>query len=181
MRKLKNSELNRISPGEFKKAEKLPVVVVLDNIRSLNNTGSFFRTGDAFRIEEIVLCGITATPPHREIHKTALGATESVDWRYFKNTVDAINDLKKKGYSIIAIEQTDEKIFLHEFDPSEFNKIAFIFGNEIKGVSDEVLGLLDLSIEIPQYGTKHSVNVSVSGGIVLWHTFYKLNADNIIV
>lgn len=174
MRKLKNSELNRISPDQFKKAKKLPVVVLLDNIRSLNNIGSFFRTADAFRINEILLCGITATPPHREIHKTALGATESVNWRYFENVVDAINDLKEKGYSIIAIEQTDEKIYLNEFDPSGFDKIAFIFGNEIKGVSNEALELIDLSIEIPQYGTKHSVNVSVSGGIVLWHTFYKL-------
>ncbi len=175
MRKLKNSELNRITPDEFKKADKLPVVIILDNIRSLNNIGSFFRTADAFRINEIILCGITATPPHREIHKTALGATESVSWRYFEDIVDAISDLKEEGYFIIAIEQTDDKIFLNEFNPSDYNKIAFIFGNEIKGVSDEVLELLDLSIEIPQYGTKHSLNVSVSGGLVLWHTFYKLN------
>ncbi len=175
MRKLKNSELNRITPDEFKKADKLPVVIILDNIRSLNNIGSFFRTADAFRINEIILCGITATPPHREIHKTALGATESVSWRYFEDIVDAIRDLKDKGYFIIAIEQTDDKIFLNDFNPSDYNKIAFIFGNEIKGVSDEVLELLDLSIEIPQYGTKHSLNVSVSGGLVLWHTFYKLN------
>jgi len=175
MRKLKNSELNRITPDEFKKARKLPVVVILDNIRSLNNIGSFFRTADAFRINEIILCGITATPPHREIHKTALGATESVNWRYFESVVDAVTDLKNKGYSIIAIEQTDEKIFLNSFEPSVYDKIAFIFGNEIKGVSDEALGLTDLSIEIPQYGTKHSVNVSVSGGIVLWHTFFKMN------
>jgi tRNA G18 (ribose-2'-O)-methylase SpoU len=175
MRKLKNSELNRITTDEFKKADKLPVVIILDNIRSLNNIGSFFRTADAFRINEIILCGITATPPHREIHKTALGATESVSWRYFENIVDAISDLKDKGYFIIAIEQTDDKIFLNDFNPSDYNKTAFIFGNEIKGVSDEALELLDLSIEIPQYGTKHSINVSVSGGLVLWHTFYKLN------
>ncbi len=175
MRKLKNSELNRITPDDFKKADKLPVVIILDNIRSLNNIGSFFRTADAFRINEIILCGITATPPHREIHKTALGATESVSWRYFEDIVDAIKDLKEEGYFIIAIEQTDKKIFLNEFNPSDYNKIAFIFGNEIKGVSDEALELLDLSIEIPQYGTKHSINVSVSGGLVLWHTFYKLN------
>ncbi len=177
MRKLKNRELNRITADEFKRSDKLQVVVVLDNIRSLNNIGSFFRTSDAFRVSEIVLCGITATPPHREIHKTALGATESVDWRYFDDVVDAVYDLKNKGFSIIAIEQTDNKIFLNEFEPSTYGKIAFIFGNEIKGVSDEVLDLLDLSIEIPQYGTKHSVNVAVSGGIVLWHTFYKLNKE----
>ncbi len=168
MRKLKNSELNRINIEDFKKADKLPVIVVLDNIRSLNNIGSFFRTGDAFRIEGIYLCGITATPPHREIHKTALGATESVEWKYFDTTVKAISFLKKNKYSVIAIEQTDNSISLLEYNFKKIQKIALIFGNEIKGVSDEALPLFDECIEIPQFGTKHSLNVSVSAGIVLW-------------
>jgi tRNA G18 (ribose-2'-O)-methylase SpoU len=168
MRKLKNPELNRININDFKKADKLPVIVILDNIRSLNNIGSFFRTGDAFRIEGIYLCGITATPPHREIHKTALGATESVDWRYFNTTIEAISHLKESGYSIIAIEQVDNSISLLDYDFRKHLKTALIFGNEIKGISDEILPHLDECIEIPQFGTKHSLNVSVSAGIVLW-------------
>ncbi|NOX47383.1 MAG: RNA methyltransferase [Chlorobi bacterium] len=168
MRKLKNSELNRKSIPDFKKAYKLPVIVVLDNIRSLNNIGSFFRTGDAFCIQGIYLCGITATPPHREIHKTALGATESVDWEYFEITVEAISHLKKIGYSVIAIEQMDNSISLLDYDFRKHSKTALVFGNEIKGVSDEILPQIDGCIEIPQFGTKHSLNVSVSAGIVLW-------------
>ncbi len=168
MRKLKNSELNRKSTPDFKKADKLPVIVVLDNIRSLNNIGSFFRTGDAFCIQGIYLCGITATPPHREIHKTALGATESVDWKYFEITVEAISHLKKTGYSVIAIEQMDNSISLLDYDFRKHPKTALVFGNEIKGVSDEILPQIDGCIEIPQFGTKHSLNVSVSAGIVLW-------------
>ncbi len=168
MRKLKNSELNRINIDDFKKAEKLPVIVILDNIRSLNNIGSFFRTGDAFRIEGIYLCGITATPPHREIHKTALGATESVKWKYFDTTVEAISFLKLNKYSIIAIEQTDNSTSLLDYNFLKLKKTALIFGNEIKGISNETLPYIDECIEIPQYGTKHSLNVSVSAGIVLW-------------
>ncbi len=168
MRKLKNSELNRINIDDFKKAEKLPVIVILDNIRSLNNIGSFFRTGDAFRIEGIYLCGITATPPHREIHKTALGATESVKWEYFDTTVEAISFLKQNKYSIIAIEQTDNSTSLLDYNFLKLKKTALIFGNEIKGISNETLPYIDECIEIPQYGTKHSLNVSVSAGIILW-------------
>ncbi len=168
MRKLKNSELNRINIDDFKKSDKLPVIVVLDNIRSLNNIGSFFRTGDAFRIEGIYLCGITATPPHREIHKTALGATESVEWKYFDSTVEAISFLKLNKYSIIAIEQTDNSTSLLDYNFLKLKKTALIFGNEIKGISNETLPYIDECIEIPQYGTKHSLNVSVSAGIVLW-------------
>jgi tRNA G18 (ribose-2'-O)-methylase SpoU len=173
MRKLKNSELNRINIADFKKAEKLPVIVILDNIRSLNNIGSFFRTGDAFGIEGVYLCGITATPPHREIHKTALGATESVDWEYFETTNDAILHLQKNDYSIIAVEQMDNSISLSDYNFRKHQKIALIFGNEIKGISNETLPFIDESIEIPQFGTKHSLNVSVSGGIVLWHLLYQ--------
>ena len=168
MRKLKNSELNRINIDDFKKAEKLPVIVILDNIRSLNNIGSFFRTGDAFRIEGIYLCGITAKPPHREIHKTALGATESVDWKYFESTVEAILSLKENNYSIIAIEQTDNSILLSDYNFMKLQKTALIFGNEIKGISEDTLPHIEECIEIPQFGTKHSLNVSVSAGIVLW-------------
>jgi tRNA G18 (ribose-2'-O)-methylase SpoU len=173
MRKLKNSELNRLNITDFKKADKLPVIVVLDNIRSLNNIGSFFRTGDAFCIEGIYLCGITATPPHREIHKTALGATESIDWMYFETSVEAILHLKGNNYTVIAIEQTDNSTSLSDYDFKKNQKTALIFGNEIKGISDEILPHLDLSIEIPQFGTKHSLNVSVSGGIVLWHFLHQ--------
>ncbi|RLD55127.1 MAG: TrmH family RNA methyltransferase [Bacteroidetes bacterium] len=171
MRKLKNSELNRINIDEFKKAEKLPVIVVLDNIRSLNNIGSFFRTGDAFRIKAIYLCGITATPPHREIHKTALGATESIDWKYFDSTVEAILFLQENNYSVIGVEQTDNSISLMDYNFAKLQKAALIFGNEIKGITNETLPYLDECIEIPQYGTKHSLNVSVSAGIVLWQFF----------
>ncbi|MCF6169890.1 MAG: RNA methyltransferase [Bacteroidales bacterium] len=174
MRKLKNEELNRLSIERYKLAEKLPVVVVLDNIRSLNNIGSVFRTSDAFRIESICLCGITATPPHRDIHKTALGATDSVDWRYFKTTEDAVLDLKKNGYLVLAVEQTDNSILLQDFQASELGKMALVFGNEVHGVTESIVQSADQCIEIPQYGTKHSFNVAVSAGIVLWDIFLNL-------
>lgn len=174
MRKLKNSELNRIDIDTFKKLHKTPIVVVLDNIRSCNNIGSVFRTSDALLIESIYLCGITATPPNTEIHKTALDAENSVDWKYFKESVEAINELKNKHYKIYAVEQVVNSIMLPDFKPTEGEKIALIFGNEIKGVQQKVVDLCDGAIEIPQYGTKHSFNVSVSAGIVLWDVFNKI-------
>ena len=175
MRKLKNEELNRISTFEFKASEKMPVVIILDNIRSLNNIGSVFRTADAFRIKKICLCGITGKPPHREIHKTALGATESVDWEYYKNSMDAILEIKNDGYRMIAVEQMERSMQLHQFQPKKNEKIALIFGNEINGVSDEIIPTVDECIEIPQFGTKHSFNIAVSAGIVLWHIFFTSN------
>lgn len=174
MRKLKNSELNRPSVKEFKSLIKMPIVIVLDNIRSLNNIGSIFRTGDAFRIEGIHLCGITGTPPHREIQKTALGATESLDWTYFNKTIGSIKFLKQQHYKIIAVEQMDSSIDLRDFAPGLSEKLALVFGNEIKGISDEILNFVNVGIEIPQFGTKHSFNVSVSAGIVLWHIFNQM-------
>ncbi len=174
MRKLKNSELDRLSVEEFKKAEKLPIVVVLDNIRSLNNIGSVFRSADAFRIERIHLCGITATPPQKEIHKTALGATESVDWSYSESIEELIRELKSEGWTILAVEQADKSISLNEFHPEAGRRYAVIFGNEVKGVQQKVIDLSDGCLEIPQYGTKHSLNISVSCGIVLWDLFSKL-------
>jgi tRNA G18 (ribose-2'-O)-methylase SpoU len=174
MRKLKNSELNRPSVKEFKSLIKMPIVIVLDNIRSLNNIGSIFRTGDAFRIEGIHLCGITGTPPHREIQKTALGATESLDWTYFNKIIDSIKFLKQQHYKIIAVEQMDSSIDLRDFTPGSSEKLALVFGNEIKGISDEILNFVNVGIEIPQFGTKHSFNVSVSAGIVLWHIFNQM-------
>jgi tRNA G18 (ribose-2'-O)-methylase SpoU len=173
MRKLANSELNRKSVEEFKEIKKNPCVVVLDNIRSLYNIGSVFRTSDAFLVEKIYLCGITATPPHREIQKSALGATESVDWEYFLNTVDAIHQLKKEGYTIYSVEQVDESIKLDELSISKSDKIALVFGHEVKGVGEEVIGLSDYCIEINQYGTKHSLNISICAGIVIWEVFNK--------
>jgi len=169
MKKIKNSELNRPSVDEFKDLTKIPIVIVLDNIRSLNNVGSIFRTCDAFRIESLYLCGITGTPPHREIHKTALGATESLDWKYFSNTLDALKLLKEQQYKVIAIEQLDKSVELGDFKSNPTDKLALIFGNEINGISDDILDFIDAGIEIPQFGTKHSFNVSVSAGIVLWH------------
>jgi len=168
MRKLHNTELNRLSTNEFKSSEKLPVYIVLDNIRSQHNIGSVFRTTDAFLLEGIFLCGITATPPHREIHKTALGATESVDWRYFPETREAIMELKDRGYRIYAIEQAENSIPLNLFDLPADPKIALVFGNEINGVGDEIMELADDCIEITQFGTKHSLNVAVTAGIVIW-------------
>ncbi len=174
MRKLTMPELNRLSVEEFKLAGKLPVLIVLDNIRSQNNIGSVFRTADAFRIEAVYLCGITATPPHREIHKTALGATESVDWQYFPATVDAANELLKKGYTLLAVEQAEGSVSLPDFQPASGAKFAIIFGNEVNGVDDEVMSLVSGCIEIPQFGTKHSINVSVAVGIVAWDLFIKM-------
>jgi len=174
MRKLKNEELNRLSIEDFKLADKLPIVLVLDDIRSLNNIGSIFRTADAFRIESIYLCGITAIPPHREIHKTALGATESVDWKYYKSVNKAVNELKQNGYRVLAIEQTNNSTFLNTYHPEKAGKFALIFGNEVHGVSENIVNVADYCIEIPQSGTKHSFNVSVSTGIVLWDIFLKL-------
>lgn len=171
MRKLKNEELNRISADEYKKAEKIPLVIVLDNIRSLNNIGSVFRTADAFRVEKIYLCGITGRPPHREIHKTALGATESVDWEYQEKTNEAIVKLKNSKYKVVAIEQMESSINLSDYKPEPNEKLALIFGNEISGISEDIIKDIDLCIEIPQFGTKHSFNIAVSAGIVLWHLF----------
>ena len=168
MRKIPNSELNRLSVEEFKKADKLPVVIVLDNVRSQHNIGSVFRTSDAFRMAMIYLCGITATPPNREIHKTALGATDSVEWKYFDSTVAAIEHLKSEGYKVYAIEQVEGSISLKDFKLSADQKIALVFGNEVDGVAEEVMPHVDGSIEIPQFGTKHSLNIAVSAGIVIW-------------
>jgi tRNA G18 (ribose-2'-O)-methylase SpoU len=171
MKKLLNEELNRKTIEEFKKAGKYPLVVVLDDVRSLNNIGSVFRTCDAFLIESIFLCGITATPPHREISKTALGATESVHWQYFRNTEDAIQELRNQGYLVYSVEQTVHSKELHNFPILRNQKYALVFGHEIKGVKQEVVDLCDGAIEIPQHGTKHSLNISVCAGIVLWEFF----------
>ena len=173
-RKLRNDELNRISVDEFKSASKLPIIIILDNIRSLNNIGSVFRTADAFLIEAIYLCGITAQPPHREIQKTALGATATVNWKHFQTTSEAIIELKKKGYKITAIEQTENSVMLNNFSVKENEKLAIIFGNEVSGVEQEAIDLSDLVIEIPQQGTKHSLNISVSVGVVVWDLINKI-------
>lgn len=175
MRKLANSELERLEVEAFKKAEKTPLIVVLDNIRSLNNIGSVFRTCDAFLIEKVILCGITATPPHKDIHKTALGATESVDWEYEGNTLSAVEKLKASGVEVIAIEQAEKAIMLNDFTLKPDKKYAVIFGNEVKGVQQKVVSVCDGVIEIPQYGTKHSLNISVSAGVVLWDLWVKFN------
>ncbi len=173
-RKLKNSELDRINSVEFKSSKKTPLIIVLDNIRSLNNIGSVFRTSDAFLIKKIYLCGITAKPPHKDIHKTALGATDSVEWEYTENTLDLINQLKTEGVKIASIEQAEDSISLDEFQVSPNSTYAIVFGNEVKGVSQEVVSASDLVIEIPQFGTKHSLNISVSCGVVVWDLFVKL-------
>ncbi len=174
MRKLKNSELERLTKEQFKKAKKTPIIVVLDNIRSLNNIGSVFRTSDAFLVEKIYLCGITACPPHRDIHKTALGSTDSVDWEYEENTDTLIDRLRREGVRIAAIEQAKQSIALHDFIPEKNKKIAVVLGNEVKGVQQEVVTMADYCIEIPQFGTKHSLNISVSYGVVLWDLFNKV-------
>ena len=173
MKKLSMEELNRISTDEFINSEKMPVTVVLDNIRSQNNIGSVFRTSDAFRVECIHLCGITARPPHREIQKTALGATDSVKWEYFDETITAVKTLKKTGYRIIAVEQTDVSVSLLDFEPVADQKVAIILGNEVHGIAQEIVDIADECVEIPHLGTKHSLNVSVSAGIVLWHLYYQ--------
>ncbi|MCH8318932.1 MAG: RNA methyltransferase [Bacteroidetes bacterium] len=174
MRKLKTHELKRLSVEQYKDTKKNPVVIVLDNVRSLNNVGTAFRSSDAFLAEKIYLCGITGKPPHREINKTALGAAESVEWEYVKNTIDIIKKLKKEGYTIIALEQTDESRSLQDFQPQRNKKYCFVFGNEVFGISDEVVNNIDLCLEIPQFGTKHSINIAVSIGIVLWDYISKI-------
>ena len=173
-RKLKNSELQRQSIAEFKASEKTPLIVVLDNIRSLNNIGSVFRTSDAFRIAKIYLCGITAQPPHKDIHKTALGATDTVSWEYIENTKAIIEKLQAEHVLCLAIEQAENSIMLDEFQPKKGQKYAVVMGNEVKGVQQEIVSICDGIIEIPQIGTKHSLNIAVSCGIVLWDIFSKM-------
>jgi tRNA G18 (ribose-2'-O)-methylase SpoU len=175
MKKLSMADLNRISAEEFKSSEKMPLVLVLDDVRSAYNVGSIFRTADAFRIAGIYLCGISARPPHKDITKTALGATESVDWKYFPDATEAIGELKEAGFRIFAIEQADKSLMLNDFYPGQDHKMALIFGHEVHGVKDELLKEADGCIEIPQFGTKHSFNVAISAGIVLWDIWNKLN------
>ena len=176
MRKLKNSELDRLSVDEYKEVVKTQITVVLDNIRSCNNIGSVFRTSDALLIEQVFLCGITATPPNTEIHKTALDAEKSVPWTYFEETEEAVLKLKAEGYRVFAVEQVENSIKLPDFRPDKDQKLALVFGNEVKGVQQSVVNNCDGAIEIPQYGTKHSFNISVSAGIVLWDLVYKLRS-----
>lgn len=184
MKKLSMDELNRISVDEFKEAEKTPLTVVLDNVRSQNNIGSVFRTSDAFRVEKIALCGICSTPPHRDIHKTALGAEDSVAWQYYEETIDCVKELKAQGYKVFAIEQVDDSIKLDQLSnqqiikPSDQPKVAIIFGNEVEGVQEELLPLCDGSIEIPQFGTKHSLNISCAAAIVIWEMFKLVNCES---
>ncbi|MBN2664444.1 MAG: RNA methyltransferase [Bacteroidales bacterium] len=175
MKKILNEDLNRKSVDEFKQSEKSPYVVILDNIRSMNNVGSVFRTSDAFLCEKVFLCGITPKPPHRDIQKTALGATESVDWEYFENTKDVINKLKAQNYIVASIEQVEKAVLLNEFLPKSGKKYAFVFGHEVKGVDQKIVDISDLCLEIPQVGTKHSLNISVSVGVVLWDFVVKSN------
>lgn len=179
MRKLSLKELNRLSIAEFKKQDKTPIVLVLDNIRSALNVGSAFRTADAFALQKIVLCGITAQPPHREILKTAIGATEAVDWVYYKETTEAVRQLKSEGYLIAGVEQADERTWLQDFQPAKDQAVALVFGNEVKGVGEEVMPLLDVCLEVPQLGTKHSLNIAVCVGIVVWDIFSKLSNNKI--
>uniref|UniRef100_UPI00404AC8E8 RNA methyltransferase n=1 Tax=Flavobacterium sp. TaxID=239 RepID=UPI00404AC8E8 len=174
MRKLANAELERKNIDEFKEAEKTPIIIILDDIRSLHNIGSVFRSSDAFLIEKIYLCGITAVPPNKEIHKTALGATETVAWEYAENVLEVIAKLKQDNISVYAIEQTENSIMLNDFQPEATNKYALILGNEVKGVSQKAINLSDGVIEIPQLGSKHSLNISVTAGIVIWDLFQKI-------
>ena len=176
MRKLKNSELDRLSIDGFKQANKTPIIIVLDNIRSLNNIGSIFRTCDAFLVEKIYLCGITAKPPHKDIHKTALGSTDTVNWEYAENTIELVTKLKAKNVKICSIEQAENATLLNDFTVEANTTYALIFGNEVKGVAQDVVSNSDAVIEIPQFGTKHSLNISVSCGVVVWDIFSKLNA-----
>ncbi|MBQ3187276.1 MAG: RNA methyltransferase [Alistipes sp.] len=176
MRKITNEELMRPSVEEFVEMEKMPVVVVLDNVRSMQNVGSFFRTGDAFAVEKIILCGITATPPARDIHKTALGAEMTVRWEYAEKTTEAVMRLKEEGYRVLAVEQVEGAVMLNDFRTDEGAKYALVFGNEVAGVEQQVVDLADGAIEIPQVGTKHSLNVSVSGGVVLWNFFCQIGS-----
>src|ERR1700710_229812 len=181
MRKLKLDELNRASVAEFKAGKKLPVVVVLDNVRSMHNIGSIFRTCDGFAVEQVYLCGITAQPPHREIEKTALGATQSINWVYFENTMEAVKQLRINGYRIIAVEQAENSTMLNEFIPEKEEKYALIFGNEVNGVDEDVMQNIDACIEIPQFGTKHSFNIVVSAGIVLLGFFSKMGILGLLI
>lgn len=174
MRKIRNDELGRKSVEEFKQAPKRPLILVLDDVRSLNNIGSILRTADAFLCEAVYLCGITACPPHREIHKTALGAEDSVNWKYFENCEDALKDLKSNGFTIVAIEQAEGGISLKEFQPETKKKYAYVLGHEVNGVSEKALAICDLALEIPQQGTKHSINVAVCAGIVVWDFVLKV-------
>lgn len=176
MRKLKNIELNRLSIEDFKSVKKTPIIIVLDNIRSLNNIGSVFRTSDAFLVEKIYLCGITAKPPHKDIHKTALGSTETVTWEYVEDTMDLMNRLKAQNIKICSVEQAESATMLNAFSPEKDTTYALVFGNEVKGVSQQVVSASDVILEIPQFGTKHSLNISVSAGIVIWDVFSKLKA-----
>ena len=180
MRKIKNFELKRLSVEDFKSVEKSPVIIILDNIRSLNNIGSVFRTADAFLVKQIYLCGITAKPPHKDIQKTALGSTKSVNWSYCKTTIEIVNKIRSKEVKVIAIEQTEKATPLQNFMPNKNHTYALVFGNEVKGVSQEVINHCDEVIEIPQFGTKHSLNISVSSGVVLWDLFSKLNYSPIL-
>ncbi len=173
MKKLTNAELNRKSPEEFRAAKKLPIIIVLDNVRSAYNVGSVFRTADAFPVEAIYLCGITCFPPHKEIKKTALGADETVDWKYFKTTKEAIEEIKSKGYKVFAVEQAEESIPLNSKIENRKSKLALVFGHEVNGVQQEIINMCDGCIEIPQGGTKHSLNIAVSVGVVLWEFFRK--------
>ena len=179
MRKLKITELNRLTADDYRTCEKTPLVVVLDHVRSLNNVGSVFRTADAFRIEAVCLCGITATPPNAEIHKTALGAEETVDWQYFPNAIEAVRDLKQRGYVICAIEQAEGSVSLEKLSLDTTKKYAVVIGHEVKGVQQQVIDMCDHCIEIPQFGTKHSLNVSVAAGIILWDFFKQLSQLNL--
>lgn len=169
MKKRSIIDLHRITSDEYKKADKIPLTVILDHVRSLYNVGSIFRTGDAFRIESLCLCGITAVPPHAEIHKTALGAEDSVDWHYYKDTMQAVEELKGRGYHVFSVEQVEESISLQNFTIDKTQKYAVVLGNEVRGVQQAVVDVSDGSIEIPQFGTKHSLNVSVAAGIVIWY------------
>ena len=171
MKKLSIEELHRISPEEFKQAKKIPLTVVLDNIRSMNNIGSIFRTCDGLAVEQLYLCGITACPPNKEINKTALGATESVEWCYFEDSTEAVKQLHQQGYKVFLVEQTDQSVMLQDFRVPQGQKTAIILGNEVFGVSDELLPLVDGAIEIPQFGTKHSFNVTIAAGMVMWEIF----------
>ncbi|HLV71094.1 MAG TPA: RNA methyltransferase [Xanthomarina sp.] len=177
MRKLKNSELDRLSVEDFKEVKKTPLIIILDNIRSLNNIGSVFRTSDAFLIEKIYLCGITATPPHKDIHKTALGSTETVAWEYVEDTLTLIDKLKSENIKVIAVEQVENATLLNHFTPKKNTRYALVFGNEVKGVAQNVVTASDVVLEIPQYGTKHSLNISVSCGVVVWDLFSKLQTS----
>ncbi len=179
MRKLKNSELDRLDVTQFKQAKKTPIIIVLDNIRSLNNIGSVFRTSDAFLIQKIYLCGITAMPPHNDIRKTALGSTETVDWEYTENTMDVIEKLKRDNVQICSIEQAENATMLNDFKPEANTTYALVFGNEVKGVQQDIVNASDVVIEIPQFGTKHSLNISVSCGVVVWDVFSKLTSNQL--